>query len=154
MGLKLYYKDSDDAFVEISSGSDLASPVTTVHDGRLGDVITKQLYLRNDDSAKWFSTVSIAPFDSEDANPYGDIGYTETGWGVKLSKGADEPSSNQWEDIDWGAQISMDNIGSDLGADTAVYYPLWYYITCPPNTNAQVKTDIMLTVSYTENSVV
>ena len=153
MGLKLYYKDSNDAFVEISTGTDIASPVTTIHDGRLGDIVTKQLYLRNDDNSKWFSNISVTPLDTEDANPYGDIAYTETGWGVRLNKGSDEPSDSQWADIDWGEFILMDNVGSDSGFDISTYYPLWYYITCPPNVSAQVKTDIMLTVAYTENAV-
>ena len=153
MGLKLYYKE-DDVFKEITQASDLANPLTTVHDGKTGDIKTVQVYLRNDDSSLWFSNIIIKPIDLVDANPYGDIAYTETGWGVKLSPGSEEPTESEWDDINWGNQIDMSNIGSDGSYNITTYYPFWYLITCPPNTDAKVKTDIVLNVSYTENAVI
>ena len=153
MGLKLYYKENDQ-FVEITSGSDLTNPLIVVHNGKTGDVVTKQLYVRNDDVAKWFSNVDVKPLDLVEANPYGDIAFSETGWGIKLSSGAEEPSLGEWEDIAWGNEISMGDIGSDLGADITTYFPLWYLETCPPNMDAQVKTDIVVHASFTENSVI
>jgi len=153
MGLKLYYKE-DDIFKEITLSGDLNSPLATVHDGKTGDTKTVQVYLRNDDSAKWFSNIIIKPVDLVDANPFGDIYYTETGWGVKLNPGSEEPTLGEWDDIAWGKEIDMEDIGSDDLADTTTYYPFWFLITCPPNTNATIKSDIVLDVSYTENSVV
>jgi hypothetical protein len=154
MGLKLYYKDTEDQFVEISTDDDLSSPLMNVHDGKTGDIVTTQLYLRNDDAAKWFSNIIVQPVDLVDPDPYGDIAYSETGWGIKLSAGAAEPTSGEWEDIDWGNQINMSDIGSDLAADTTTYFPLWHLVTCPPNTEAQVKTDLVVNVGYTENAVI
>ncbi len=152
MGLSLYYKE-DDVFYPITNSGDLTDPLATIHDGRTGDTQTTQVYIRNDDTDLWFSNIIIRPIDLVDANPYGDIIFTETGWGIKLSAGDDEPTQGEWEDIEWGEKIDMPDIGSDSLADTTTYYPFWYLITCPPNTNAQVKTDIVLNVSYTENSV-
>ena len=153
MGLKLYYKE-DDEFVEITSDSDLENPLTIVHDGKTGDVKTVQLYARNDDVAKWFSNIIVRPVDLVDAYPYGDVAYDETGWGVKLSEGSSEPSEGEWEDINWGEEISVANIGSDLGHDTTTYLPFWYLESCPPNTDAQTKTDLVIQVSYTDNAVI
>jgi len=153
MGLKLYYKE-DDEFIVITDSGDITNPLTTVHDGKTGDEKTVQVYLRNDETTKWFSNNIIRPIDLVDANPYGDIIYTETGWGVKLRAGSQEPTSGEWEGIDWGDSANMPNIGSNAGADTATYFSFWYLITCPPNTNAKIKTDIVLNLSYTENSVV
>jgi len=153
MGLKLYYKENDE-FIAITESGDIESPLLTIHDGKTGDTLTVAVYLRNDDAAKWFSNIRINPVDLVDANPYGDIVYSETGWGIKLSQGAEEPSVGEWDDIDWGDTISMADVGSDSTEDVATYYPFWYLITCPPNTNAKIKTDIVLNVSYTENSVV
>jgi hypothetical protein len=153
MGLAIYYKE-DDQFVEMSSDQDLSTPLTTVHDGKPGDTITVCLYLRNADVSKWFSNLRIKPIDLVDASPYGDVAYDETGWGVKLNAGGEEPTAGEWEDIDWGNEIDMESVGSDSGADTTTYFPFWYLITCPPNTDAKVKTDIVLNVSYTENAVV
>lgn len=153
MGLHLYYK-KDDLFITITNLGDLTQPLTTVHDGKTGDTQTVQVYLRNNDETKWFSNIVIKPVDLEDADPYGDVIYTETGWGVKLSAGSNEPTRGQWDDIDWGNSISMSDIGSDSDYDTATFYPFWFLITCPPNTDAKIKTDIVLNVSYTENAVI
>ena len=84
MGLKLYFKNENDQFEEVTS----ENPISTTHNGKTGDIKTIQLYIRNDDSTKWFSNIIIKPIDLIDANPYGDVGYTETGWGVKLSSGS------------------------------------------------------------------
>ena len=70
-----------------------------------------------------------------------------------MSQGGTEPTSSEWEDINWGESIDMDDIGSDSGYDIATYSPFWYLITCPPNTDAQNKEDIVLKVLYTENAV-
>jgi len=153
MGLVLYFKE-DDTFIAMTDSGDLTSPLTSIHDGKTGDIQTIQVYVRNDDTTLWFSNVKIQPVDLVDANPYGDVVYSETGWGVKLSQGAEEPTEGEWDDIEWGNQIDMANLGSNSGANTTTYLPFWYYITCPPNTDAKVKTDIVLNVSYTENSVV
>jgi hypothetical protein len=154
MGLKLYYKNSSGSFVEASTGDDTSDPVVTTHDGKNGDVKTTDLYLRNDDSAKWYSNIVVLPVDLVDANPYGDVNYSETGWGVKLSSGGTEPTEAEWDDVTWGRQISMSDIGSNSSADTTTYYPFWYLISCPPNTDAQNKDDIILQISYTENAVI
>jgi hypothetical protein len=152
MGLDLYYRE-DDQFVKITSDSDLTNPLEIIHNGRTGDTVTTQLYLRNDDATKWFSNVLITPTDLVGADPYGDVIFTETGWGVKLSAGASEPTANEWEDIDWGNTITMSNVGTNSVPDTTTYSPLWHLETCPPNIEAQVKTDLVVTVSYTENAV-
>lgn len=153
MGLKLYYKE-DDVFIEISSGQNLDMPLTTIHNGRRGDTITKQIYLRNNDPLKWYSNITLKPVDLIDASPYGDVGFNETGWGVKLSYGSVEPTNGEWEDIDWGNQITAQDIGSDSIGDTTTYFPIWHLETCPPNTNAQIKEDIVIQVGYTENAVI
>ena len=54
----------------------------------------------------------------------------------------------------WGEQILISSIGSDSTGDTTTFYPFWYYITCPPNEDVKIKTDIVLNVSATENAVI
>jgi hypothetical protein len=145
MGLDIYYK-KDNVYYPISKDNDFSNPFTTVHDGKTGDTKTNQLYVRNDDNSEWFSNIVITPDDGETV-------YTETGWGVKLSAGADEPTKGQWDDIAWGRAINMPDVGLDSVADIATYYPFWILVTCPPNTDAQIKTDIRLRVDWTENSI-
>ena len=152
--INIYYRDSEGSYVQISTDDDTSSMLTTIHDGNRITTRTIQLYARNDDALVWYSNIRILPVDLVDANPYGDVGYNETGWGVKLSSNELELTESEWEDINWGEEISIENIGSDLSADTATYFPFWYLISSPPNIDAQNKTDIVLRVSYTENAVI
>ena len=152
MGISIYYRPGTE-LIKISRNTDLNNPVITVHDGKVGGAVSLQLFLRNDDSDLWFSNVVVRPVDLVDAYPYGDVVYTETGWGVKLSAGSAEPTNSEWEDIEWGNSISMPNIGTASTADTTTYSPFWYMISCPPNIDAITKTDIVLRVSRTTNAV-
>jgi hypothetical protein len=145
MGLGLFYKVGE-IFYEVSTGDDLSSPVITTHDGKRGDSQKVKLYLKNDDLGLTFTNIVITPFDKD--TPPSDINYTSTGWGVKLSNSETEPSSAEWEDIDWGAPIAVSNI-----LNTSTEVPFWYLVSCPPNTDAQNKTDIAIKIEYTENVI-
>jgi hypothetical protein len=142
MGLGLFYKVGDD-FFEVSTDDDLSSPVITTHDGKRGDSQKVKLYLKNDDSMRYFTNIVITPFDNILPS---DIDYASTGWGVKLSNKLEEPSTAEWEDIDWGASITVADIEDVPGTVS-----FWYLVSCPPNTDAQNKTDITLKIAYTEN---
>lgn len=152
MALAIYYEDSG-SYVEVSSGNDTSVPVVTTHDGKNGDTKTVCLFLRNDDATKWYSHITVYPEDTITSIGYNDVIYTETGWGIKLNKGGVEPTTAGWNNTDWGAEISMDDIGSDSAGDSTAYYPFYYLITCPPNSTAQNKTDLVLKVEYVENAV-
>lgn len=152
MGLKLYYKESG-SFVEISTGGEMTSPLSTVHDGKTGEDVSVQLYIRNDDSSKWYSNIEIFPFDkSVGMIESGDVVYDDTGWGMKLSLGSVEPSAAAWEDIDWGEAVLISSIGSSGSADTTQYHPFWCLLSCPPHHKATTKENISLRVEYTENA--
>ena len=153
MTIKMYYKEND-VFIEVTSGTDVTNPITTTHNGKSGDQKSVCLYLRNDDVAKWYSNIIVRPVDLVDPEPYGDIAYNETGWGVKLNPGGTEPTETEWVDILWGEPINMSNIGSDSAYDITTYSPFWYLISCPPNMDAQNKSDIVLNAEFTENTVV
>jgi len=148
MAIKLYYKEND-SYVEVTQ----TTPVSTTHDGKDGDTISVQLFIKNDDATKWYSTVTIRPIDKSTSSTTDDTIYSDTGWGVKLSPGSQEPTLSFWNSLDWGEMISMGNIGIYGVADISTYFPLWYLITCPPNTDAQTKQNISLKIEFTENAV-
>lgn len=153
MALKMYYK-SNDVFVEISQNGLMTSPIASVHDGKTGDVTSRQLYIRNDSEARWYSNIEIFPFDKNEGSiKSGDVMYEETGWGMKLSVGSIEPTQAMWDDIDWGDPIVISKIGDTGVPDTSQYHPFWCMITCPPNHDAETKENISLRVEYTENAV-
>ena len=151
--LRIYYKDSQDNYSEVSTGDMLYNPIDTIHDGRTGTTNSLLLYLRNDQSTKYYTNIRIEPNDLEMPSGYSDLVYDETGWGVKLSSGGIEPSSGEWSNIDWGTEISLDDIGSLYVGDTTTYVPFWYLISSPPNLEAATKLDIVLTTYYVENAV-
>lgn len=132
----------------------MSSPLATVHDGKIGDVTSTQLYLRNDNSNLWYSNIEIFPYDKDAGEiDKGDINYEDTGWGMKLSLGTVEPTEAMWEDVDWGDSVVLVRIGNTGAPDIAKYHPFWCMITCPPNHDAITKENISVRVEYTENAV-
>jgi hypothetical protein len=152
MSLKLYYKEND-AYIEVSSAGSFESPVATTHNGKTGDVTTEQLYIRNNNSALWYSNIIISSYDATRTPTKDDSDYESTGWGIKLSEGSEEPTEGVWENLLWNNRIEMDDIGSSASGDSTTYYPFWRLITCPPHTNIQIKKNIYIRVEYTENAV-
>lgn len=152
MGLMLYYKENDQ-YLLISQNSIGGLPVSTTHDGKTGDIHSRQLFIRNDDVDLWFSNIQVIPYDKTATDIKDDTDYISTGWGVKLASTEDEPTTSAWLDIDWADAIMMDDIGSIGSYDVTTYFPFWYQITCPPNIDAQTKSNISIRVAYTENAV-
>lgn len=153
MSLKIYHKDSGGSWVETTQDDDLTNPIHTIHDGKNGDTKVVSLAIHNDGSTSlWYSDVAVVAEDLVDSGSMDDTIYEETGWGIKLSSEASEPTEAEWDDIDWGNQIDIVDIGSDSGADLS-YFPFWCLITCPPNTDAQNKQDLVIKTLYTENAV-
>jgi len=147
------YLNQDGEFTEVSATGVFSNPIATSHNGKTGDSRAVQLYIRNDDSAKWYSNIVISPEDSVLSVSGSDVDYVHTGWGVKLSNTSAEPSAAEWESISWANSISPSDIGNSSAGDTTTYTPFWYLVSCPPNSNAQAKTDIVIDVAYTENTV-
>lgn len=142
MGLALYYKNSLDEYIKVTS----STPIVVSHDGKNGDVKTICLYIRNDDELKWFSNIKVIPI--------GICDFVTNGWGVKLLYGGDEPTRADWSELNWGEDMDAEDIGSESGGDIVTYSPFWYLSTCPPHVDAQNKTDLKLKLEYTENTVI
>lgn len=152
MTLKLYYKEND-SYVEVSSGNDSSQPITSVHNGKTGDVVSDQLFIRNDNINAWYSNIVISSYDSTTAPGKDDTDYDSTGWGIKLSDGEEEPTSSEWNNIQWANSIDMEDIGEPGQGDSTTYFPFWRLITCPPHTDIQIKKNIFIRAEYTENVV-
>jgi hypothetical protein len=152
MALKLYYKEND-LYTEVSSGGAFSQPVVSTHNGKTGDVVAEQLYIRNDNAALWYSSIVISPYDITSTPTKDDTDYDSTGWGVKLSAGANEPTNGAWTNTLWSNSISMADVGSAGSGDSTTYFPFWRLITCPPHTDIQTKRNTSIKVEYTENAV-
>jgi hypothetical protein len=125
-------------------------PITTTHDGVLGENIEIQLFVRNDDITEYYEDITVAPVCT--TTPDETLG-TANGHGVKLSSGSTQPTEAQWGAIDYANTVSLSNIGSAGNGDTSTYLPFWYRVEVPAGAPADNKENIVLRISYTASAV-
>ncbi|OAS21157.1 hypothetical protein [Paenibacillus oryzisoli] len=112
-----------------------ANPITTTHP-TTGSAQSVQLWLFNDDSTKTYQSITIDPTDA--------VSTDESTW-VQL---APDSAGSAGTYGSTGAALSMSNI-----TDSNVAKPFWYKCTSPSGQSVQNKSDIKLTVGYTEYAV-
>jgi len=151
MGLGIYEQIGPASFQKFSSEGEQLHPVQTTHNGREGEIVERLLFLRNDDSDKYYTNITIDPIDTDGDD---DTNLTDTGWAVRLSPGALQPSEAQWQTVTPSDPIEMEDVGVDSAADTTTYFPFYYRIEVPRNTRVQTKTDITLSIQAVENVVI
>jgi hypothetical protein len=136
MGLAFY----DDQ--KIAFGVD---PLRTFHDGHLGSVMEKLIYIRNDDAALYFTNVEVAYLTSQ----YQDVGeYGTSGWGVKYMYGQRRPTEAEWDLVRPGEALLLPDIGTTLAADISTYHPIWVRVVCPGNQAAQIREGQTVQLSF------
>lgn len=112
-----------------------SNPITTQHPIS-GSAQSLELYLWNDDATKKYSGITVDPVDT--------TGSDESTW-VAL---APDNSGVAGTYLAGSAPLSMADIN-----DSSVAHPFWYKCTTPTLTDSQNKTDISLSVSFTEYAV-
>lgn len=127
-----------------------ALPLRTFHNGHQGGAHESLVYLRNDDSGKYYKNVTVhLRLDSyEDA---GELGTS--GWGVKFIYGERRPTEEEWEQVRPGDSIAIPDIGDTLAADTSTYHPVWVRVYCPGKEPAQIREVQSLRVYFFERNV-
>lgn len=119
-------------------------------DGRIGGSIDRKLYVRNDNSERWYSSITITSVDTGMPIASGGI----EGWGWRLLEKDVAPTTEEWLVEDPGNTVSLtSNIGSATEGDTRTYLPFWVRITVPPRIQVQTLTDVVLRISATEGLV-
>jgi len=144
--LKIY--DKAGSLTEYSS--DGTNPFTITLDASRGGILSKQLFIRNDDIEVYYEDIVISITDT------GSISKTDgtNGWSWKLYEGNHHPPLETWYDIAHGNSISLSSdIGSSIKGDISTYLPFWVRIEIPSNQDIQVVDDIYLTISATEKLV-
>lgn len=125
-------------------------PIITTHDGTLGEVVETRLFVRNDDVAEYYTNISVVPVSTTSPS---DIIGVATGHGVKLRVGATQPTEAEWEMIDYGEGILIEDIGEEGAGDISTYSPFWYRVECPAGATADNKDNIILRVTSTAHPV-
>lgn len=112
-----------------------ANPITTTHP-TTGSVQAVQLWLFNDDSTKTYQSINIDPTDA--------VTTDESTW-IQL---APDSAGSAGTYGSAGAALSMANV-----TDFNVAKPFWYKCTTPSGQSVSNKSDIKLTVNFTEFAV-
>ncbi len=145
MALKIYEEaDPDTAF---SQDGDFTSPFAISFDGRLGGSREVQLFVRNDDATKYYTSITLTVEDTALVNH---VDGSETGFEWKLSAGDLQPTAYDWDQITAANTISLPNIGSSGSGDISTYVPFWLYIAIPRNVDIQSIDTISFTLTATE----
>jgi hypothetical protein len=120
---------------DIVSAGDNSNPITTLHSIN-GTTQTVQLWLFNDDNTKYYTGISIDPIDS--------TGSDESTWVYLSTDNVTYQAA--------GAALNMANIGAQGSADTTGK-TFYMKVISPSGQTVQNKTDIKLSVAYTEFAV-
>jgi hypothetical protein len=137
-----FYDDQKVAFGALS--------LRTFHDGHLGGSYESLVYLRNSDSGKYYTNLSV----HLEIDSYEDIGeFGTSGWAVKYIYGERRPTEDEWDRVRSGDAIAIPDIGNTLAADTFTYHPVWVRVFCPGLEPAQIRDNQTMKVFFFERNV-
>jgi len=150
MGLGIYREVSAGVYsiYKVDGASDSLLPITTTHDGVLGEVVEVKLFIRNNNASEYYTDIELEPVSKTVPS---DVIGTATGHGVKMRAGNTQPTEAEWDAIDYATTLSFSDIGSSGSADTNTYLPFWYRIECPAGAPADNKENVVLRLYYTAN---
>lgn len=134
-------KIAEDSGLTNIVSTDGTNPITTQHPIS-GSAVEKQVWLFNDDNTKYYSGITVTPYDTNASGggTISEIQLAPDNAGVAGTYGAA------------GAALSMADIGSS-GAPNTTGHPFWYKITTPSVASSQNMTDLALDVAATEFAV-
>lgn len=128
------------------------SPFFMSLSGDVGGAFDKKMYLRNDDSTKYYDSVSLVgkPLKLVSrGNPL----YPEAPFKLKLIQQDTQPSESDWAQVEAGNSLSIGNIGTYSSANTNAI-SVWARLEVPSNMRQQELRSISITLNYEENNVV
>lgn len=148
MGISLY--EAADPRTEFSS--DLHHVFTITFDGRIGGIVNRKIYLRNDNQNLFYTNISVRPLDSDDDRDI--TNESSGGWFWKLAQQDLNPLSAEWNEIEPANTITIsNNIGSSQRADIATFVPIWVQVSVPRGQDVQTIKSVALRIIAKENLV-
>lgn len=131
---------------------DASSPFTITFDGRIGGAQDRIIYVRNDDTARWYSDIQIQPVYSGSGTNI--VNGERTGWRWKLIEKDVPPTGDEWSQVAPGVVLSLSSdIGSSLLADIVTFLPVWVRAVVPSGQRIQAITDVVLRLTSTEGLI-
>ena len=132
-----------------SNDNSFSSPIVFNPNGDFGDVIEKKLIIRNDDSNKYYTSVTIQSTPSE-LTSRGNPSYPNAPFKVKIKIQETQPTKSEWDLIEAGANSTTFSIGTSVLADTNDH-GFWVRLETPANLRVGEIRSIKLRLNYTEN---
>jgi hypothetical protein len=152
MSLSVYEFDDDNSqFLTISKNGAQSNPVQTTHNGTDGQVVEKKLYLRNDDTDSYYTTITLVPTPARKVR-VGDINYPEAFINYKIIVQDEQPTESEWLAVESGNTATFADIGTTLASDTS-YKPFWVQVGISAGTRVQTISDVALHMDAEENAV-
>lgn len=152
MALSLYEYDKDNnQYLEISQNGLQTRPIQTTHNGTNGEIVEKQLFLRNDNDNFYYSNIRLTATPANKVR-IGDVNYPEAYIGYKIIVKNTQPTKSEWAATQSGDTAFISNIGTTDLADTS-YKPLWIQVTISPGARIGALRDVGIALLAEENPI-
>jgi len=142
MSLLLYSKPNKDAAITATK------PFTLTFDGRIGGIQDKCVYLRNDDTERYYDSIVVSIIDGS-----GDdiTDGSKEGFEWKIIQKEIVPTNEEWGEVSAGSSVSLSGaIGSSTKGDIVTYVPIWVRVSIPRSQRIQKIVDVIFRISATE----
>lgn len=152
MSLNLYEYDKDNnQYLRISEDGLQTRPVQTTHNGTNGEVVEKQLFIRNSDENFYFTNIRLTPSPATKVR-VGDVNYPEAFIGYKIIIKNTQPTKSEWASTESGNTAIFTNIGTTDLSDTS-YKPIWIQVSVPPGTRIGALRDVRIECEAEQNPI-
>jgi hypothetical protein len=142
-GLKIYTQANTG--YDLSQDGTFTNPLQLAINGRVGGVIERKFYVRNDKETSGYSSISLLPVDGSGRNIIdGTDGYS---W--KLRVGDTQPTFDEWTSISPGNTITFEDIDT---TDISTYLPFWLRVEIPMGATVESFNDVILRLTATETT--
>lgn len=152
MALSLYEYDKDNnQYLEISQNGLQTRPIQTTHNGTNGEIVEKQLFLRNDNDNFYYLNVRLQATPANKVR-IGDVNFPEAYIGYKIIIKNTQPTKSEWAATQSGDIATITNIGTTDLSDTS-YKPLWIQVTISPGARIGALRDVGIQLLAEENPI-
>ena len=123
-------------------------PFTITFDGRVGGAQDRRIYIHNNDTTRWYSSITVQAVDESGINV---VDGSEVGFSWRLVQKDVVPTNEEWALVSDGNTLSLsNNLGSISEPDVVTFLPVWIRVQIPRSQLVQTIVDVELRISATE----
>jgi hypothetical protein len=128
-----------------------SKPFTVTFDGRRGGSIQTKIYIRNDDSDRYYTDLQLVAYDTEGDNI---VDGSQTGFEWKIIEKDIAPTLQEWEQVSAGNTLSVSvDLGTSVLGDIITYIPCWIMVNIPRSQPISTITDVVLRIQARESAI-